>query len=173
VTLDKAALSPAARELRHRAHQALAQVAVDIGRRRTFNTAIAAVMKLLNAVGEYQELGEQARAVRHEALEIAVLSLSPIVPHVAHALWQELGHARAVIDEPWPQPDPEALAQSTVELVVQVNGKLRGRIQLAAGSAREVALEAALAEPAVQRFLEGKPVRKAIHVPDKLVNLVV
>jgi leucyl-tRNA synthetase len=173
VALDKAALSPAARELRHRAHQALAQVAVDIGRRRTFNTAIAAVMKLLNAVGEYQELGEQARAVRHEALEIAVLSLSPIVPHAAHALWQELGHSRAVIDEPWPQPDPEALAQSTVELVVQVNGKLRGRIQLAAGSAREVALEAALAEPAVQRFLEGKPVRKAIHVPDKLVNLVV
>jgi leucyl-tRNA synthetase len=171
--LDKQALSAAARELRHKTHQTLVKVTTDIGKRRTFNTAISAVMELLNAVGDYREQGEAAQAVRHEALEIAVLALSPIIPHAAHALWQSLGHTRAVIDEPWPQPDPAALTQSTVELVVQVNGKLRARIPLAAGSVREAALEAAMAEPTVQRFLEGKPVRKVIYVPDKLLNLVI
>jgi leucyl-tRNA synthetase len=110
--------------------------------------------------------------VRQEALEIAVLALSPIVPHITHTLWHGLGHERAIIDEPWPEPDAQALEQSMVELIVQVNGKLRGRLQLPAGAARETALEAALAEPSVQRFLDGRPIRKTVHVPDKLLNLV-
>ncbi len=171
--VDPPQLSEAGRELRRVVHQSLMKVTTDIGRRRTFNTAIAAVMELLNAVGHYQESGDAARAVRQEALEIAVLALSPIVPHVCHALWNELGHSGAVIDEPWPQTDPAALAQATVELVVQVNGKLRGRIRLAAGADRDSAVAAATADPDVQRFVAGKPLRKAIHVPDKLVNLVV
>jgi len=171
--LDPQALSAAGRELRHAAHQTLAKVTADIGRRRTFNTAIAAVMELLNAVARYDETDANARAVRHEALEIAVLTLSPIVPHIGHALWQELGHERALIDEPWPQPDAAALTQSLVELVVQVNGKLRGRVQLPPGAERQHALDAALADPAVRRFIGDKPIRRAIHVPDKLVNLVV
>jgi leucyl-tRNA synthetase len=171
--LDVTALSAAGRELRHAAHHTLAKVTADIGRRRTFNTAIAAVMELLNAIGRYGEADAAARAVRQEALEIAVLSLSPIVPHICHSLWHELGHHGAIIDERWPQPDPAAMAQSLVELIVQVNGKLRGRIQLPAGAERQVALDAALADPAVQRFVAGKPLRKAIHVPDRLVNLVV
>jgi leucyl-tRNA synthetase len=165
--------SEAGRALRRAAHQTLAKVTVDIGRRRTFNTAIAAVMELLNAVGHFQEHDEVARAVRHEALELAVLMLSPIVPHVCHSLWHALGHSGAVIDERWPEADPAALTQSMVELVVQVNGKLRARLALPAGAARELAIEAAMAEPAVQRFVAGKSVRKAIHVPDKLLNLVV
>jgi len=169
----EAAASEAGRALRHSAHQTLAKVALAIGRRRTFNTAIAAVMELLNAVGHYQERGEVAHAVRHEALEIAVLVLSPIVPHICHSLWFSLGHSSAIIDERWPEPDPQALAQTMVELVVQVNGKLRARMQLPAGTEREPAVEAALADPAVQRFVAGKSVRKAIHVPDKLVNIVV
>jgi leucyl-tRNA synthetase len=169
----ESAPSEAGRALRRAAHQTLAKVSSDIGRRRTFNTAIAAVMELLNAVGHYPERGELAHAVRHEALEIAVLVLSPIVPHICHSLWFSLGHSGAIIDERWPQPDALALAQAMVELVVQVNGKLRARIQLAAGAAREAAVAAALADPAVQRFVAGKAVRKAIHVPDKLVNLVV
>ena len=171
--LDVQALSSQGEELRHAAHQALAKVSGDIGRRRTFNTAIAAVMELLNAVGRYDEPEPQARAVRQEALEIAVLALSPMVPHISHALWHALGHERAVIDEPWPQPDPAALSQSLVELVVQVNGKLRGRVRLPPGAERQDALDAALADPSVQRFVAGKPIRRAIHVPDKLVNLVV
>jgi len=111
--------------------------------------------------------------VRHEALDIAVLVLSPIVPHICHSLWFELGHSTAVIDELWLQPDPKALLQAMVELVVQVNGKLRARVQLPTGTAREQAVDAALADPGVQRFVAGKTVRKAIHVPDKLVNIVV
>jgi leucyl-tRNA synthetase len=169
----EAAPSEAGRALRRAAHQTLLKVGGDIGRRRTFNTAIAAVMELLNAVGHYQERGELAHAVRHEALELAVLMLSPIVPHICHSLWLELGHQTAVIDERWPTPDPQALAQSTVTLVVQVNGKLRARLELPVGAARESAVDAALADPAVQRFIGGKIVRKAIHVPDKLLNLVV
>ncbi|MGH8143497.1 MAG: leucine--tRNA ligase [Steroidobacteraceae bacterium] len=170
---DPAALSSAARELRHTAHQTLAKVTADIGRRRTFNTAIAAVRELFNAIGHFTEAHAAARAVRQEALEIAVLSLSPIAPHICHVLWRELGHATAIIDERWPQPDPQALAQSVVELIVQVNGKLRGRVRLPAGAERQLALDAALADPTVQRFVAGKALRKAIHVPDKLVNLVV
>ena len=166
-------LSEAARELRRVAHQTLAKVTVDIGRRRTFNTAIAAVMELLNAVGHFQEHDDVARAVRHEALELAVLMLSPIVPHICHSLWQALGHPGAVIEERWPEADPAALTQSTMEVVVQVNGKLRARLRMPAGAARELAIEAAMADPAVQRFVAGKTVRKAIHVPDKLLNLVV
>jgi leucyl-tRNA synthetase len=171
--LDKSALSPAARELRHKTHQTLVRVTADIGRRRTFNTAIAAVMELLNAVGTYRESGASAHAVRQEALEIAVLSLSPIVPHVTHSLWHALGHAGALIDERWPEADSEALQQATVEVIVQINGKLRGKLQLPAGSQRERAVEAAVADPTVQRFIAGKEIRKVIHVPDKLVNLVV
>ena len=172
-TFDRAALSDGARALRHKTHQTVSKVTVDIGKRRIFNTAISAVMELLNAVAAYSEQGDAAHAVRQEALEIAVLALSPIVPHITHELWHALGHAGAVIDEHWPEPDADALAQSVVELIVQVNGKLRGRVQLAAGADRETALAAAMADPTVVRFVEGKPVRKAIHVPDKLVNLVV
>jgi leucyl-tRNA synthetase len=168
-----AVLSAAARELRRSAHQTLAKVTSDIARRRTFNTAIAAVMELLNAVGHYAESDDGARAVRQEALEIAVLALSPMVPHICHSLWHALGHTTAVIDEPWPEADREALAQALVELIVQVNGKLRGRVQLPAGAQRQLAVDAALADPDVQRFIAGKQVRRAVHVPDKLVNLVV
>jgi leucyl-tRNA synthetase len=169
----ESALSEAAKVLRRTSHQTLAKVSGDIGRRRTFNTAIAAVMELLNAVGHYQDRGETAHAVRHEALDIAVLVLSPIVPHICHSLWFSLGHGGAVIDERWPEPDQRALLQAMVELVVQVNGKLRARVQLPAGTEREQAVAAALADPGVQRFVDGKSVRKAIHVPDKLVNIVV
>jgi leucyl-tRNA synthetase len=130
-------------------------------------------MELLNATGHFMDGSPMARAVRQEALEIAVLGLSPIVPHIAHALWHALGHERAIIDERWPEADARALEQSMVELIVQVNGKLRGRLQLPAGADRDSALAAALAEPAVQRFVEGREIRKAVHVPDKLLNLVV
>jgi leucyl-tRNA synthetase len=166
-------LSTEARELRRSAHQTLAKVTGDIARRRTFNTAIAAVMELLNAVGHYTQSGDAARAVRQEALQIAVLALSPIVPHICHTLWHELGHATAIIDEPWPEPDRDALTQALVELIVQVNGKLRGRVRLPVGAQRQIAVDAALAQPDVQRFIGGKEVRRAVHVPDKLVNLVI
>jgi leucyl-tRNA synthetase len=171
--LDRSSLSALARELRHKTHQALAKVTADIGRRRTFNTAIAAVMELLNAVGQFHEQGANAQSVRQEALEMAVIALSPIVPHVSHALWNALGRRGAIIDECWPEPDREALLQATVEVIVQVNGKLRGKLQLPTGSPRDRALAAALADTNVARFVAGKDLRKVVHVPDKLINLVV
>ena len=161
------------RALRRQAHQTLGKVTDDIGRRRTFNTAIASVMELLNAVGRHPVVAALDRAVMHEALEIAVLSLSPIIPHVTHALWRELGHDTALIDEPWRAVDPAALESATLEHVVQVNGKLRARIMVAADADETAVREAALADPNVQRFVGGAPIRKVIVVPGKLVNIVV
>jgi len=145
----------------------------SVGRRRTFNTAIAAVMELLNSVSRSSGDNAGEHQARHEALEIAVQALAPIVPHIAHALWRALGHERAIIDEPWPEPDPAALLEDTVEMIVQVNGKLRGKVRVPAGAEEPVALELALAEPAVRRFLADQPPRKVVYVRGKLLNLVV
>ncbi len=123
--LDKSALNDAQRAIRRQAHQTLAKITDDIGRRRTFNTAIAAAMELLNALAKFPQLSPQDRSVMHEALEIVVLGLSPIIPHVTHALWRALGHRTALIDEPWTAVDAAALETSVTLMVVQVNGKLR------------------------------------------------
>jgi leucyl-tRNA synthetase len=170
--LDPAALDDAQRALRRLAHQTLAKVTDDMGRRRTFNTAIAAVMELLNAAGRFEDASPQGRAVAQEALEFALLMLSPIVPHATHVLWQELGHTGAIVDERWPEPDPEALQQDTVEVVVQVNGKLRSRLALSVGADEAAARVAALADPNVVKFVGDKPVRKVVYVPGKLINVV-
>lgn len=108
-----------------------------------------------------------------EALEIAVLALSPVVPHATHVLWRALGHERAVVDERWPAVDPRALERAEVEVVVQVNGKLRGRVTVAADADESTVRDAALAEPNVVKFMEGKPVRKFVYVRGKLANVVV
>ena len=171
--LDPAVLSAAQRALRRATHQALAKATDDIGRRRNFNTAIAACMELLNAVGRFEDRSAAGRAVRHEALEVITLVLAPIVPHLCHALWQALGHERAVVDERWPGVDADALVQDTVELVVQVNGKLRGRIQVVCGAEEAVVRATALGDEQVSRFVAGKPIRKVIVVPGKLINIVV
>ncbi len=172
VPLDKGALDESQRAIRRQAHHTLAKVTDDIGRRRTFNTAIAAVMELLNALVKFPQATPQDRSVMHEALEIAVLALSPIIPHVTHALWRALGHARALIDEPWTPVDPGALEQSTVEIVVQVNGKLRGRASVPADAGEEALREAALREPHVLKFVGSAPIKKVIVVRGKLVNIV-
>ena len=171
--LDAAALTGPQRELRRQAHQALAKATDDIGRRRNFNTAIAAMMELLNAIRGAEDSSPQGRAVRQEALAIEVLVLAPITPHLSHALWRALGHATAPIDERWPQPDAAALTQDTHDLVVQVNGKLRGHITVAVGADEAAVRAAALAAEAVKKFVADKPVRRVIVVPGKLVNVVV
>ena len=171
--LERATLDAGQRALRRQAQQTLAKVTDDIGRRRTFNTAIAAVMELLNAVSKFEADGAADRRVTQEALEIAVLSLSPIVPHVTHALWQALGHATALIDEPWMAVDAAALATSTLEVVVQVNGKLRSRISVPVDADDAALRAAALADPNVQKFVGAAAVRKVIVVRGKLVNVVV
>jgi leucyl-tRNA synthetase len=172
-TLDPASLDAGQRALRRQAHETLAKVTTDIGRRRTFNTAIAAVMELMNALGRANDDSPQGRAVMQEALDLTVLMLSPVVPHVCHALWRELGHAGMVVDERWPVPDPAALERDAVEVVVQVNGKLRGRVTVPVGADEATVRDAALADANVQRFMEGRPLRKFVYVPGKLANVVV
>ena len=161
------------RELRRKVHETLAKVTDDTERRQTFNTAIAAIMELSNAIGRFQDVSEQGRAVMHEALEAAVLLLSPIVPHICHNLWQQLGHAGAIIHAPWPKVDESALVRTTVEIVVQVNGKVRSKIEVAADADKDTLLHLALAEENVQKHIGDKTIRKHIAVPNKLLNIVV
>jgi leucyl-tRNA synthetase len=167
------ALNDAQRDLRRAVHQTIAKVSDDIGRRYTFNTAIAAVMELINKVSRFEALTDSDRAVVREALDAVVLMLSPIVPHICHSLWQILGHESAVVDAAWPEPDRDALQADTVEIIVQVNGKLRARIQSPAGASQDALQAAALDNENVRRFVADKDVRKVIVVPGKLVNVVV
>jgi leucyl-tRNA synthetase len=168
-----ASLTDSQRAMRRAAHATLAKVTDDYGRRRVFNTAIAAVMELMNTLAKFEDGSPQGRAIVQESLELIVQMLSPIVPHAAHALWQSLGHEDALIDRAWPKPDPEALVQDEIEIVVQVNGKLRGRVTVPAAASDEAVRTAALADPNVLKWTEGKAVRKVIVVKGKLVNVVV
>jgi leucyl-tRNA synthetase len=170
---DKSKLNPAQKEMRRIAHATLAKVSDDIGRRRSFNTAVAAVMELLNAISKFESSTLAGRVVAHEALEIAVMCLSPIIPHVTHELWQQLGHDTALATERWWAPDPDALVQDQIEISVQVNGKMRARVSVSAEATEEEAINAGLANPNVLKYVEGKPIRKAIYVKGKLVNIVV
>jgi len=171
--IDIAALSDEQKDLRRKTHQTIAKISDDIGRRYTFNTAIAASMELLNAVNRSNDSSTAGRAVVHEALESVVLMLSPMVPHICHELWSVLGHKTALIDVPWPVTDEQALEADLVEIVVQVNGKLRGRISVATDADNDSVGALALADPNVQRFVGDQEVRKTIVVPGRLVNIVV
>jgi leucyl-tRNA synthetase len=173
VDLDVDSLTATQKDLRRKTHQTIAKISDDIGRRYTFNTAIAASMELLNAVNRSDESSDEGRAVVQEALEAVVLMLSPMVPHICHELWSVLGHKTALIDVPWPNTDEQALEADLVEIVVQVNGKLRGRISVATGADRDSVITDALADPNVQRFLGDQEIRKTIVVPGRLVNIVI
>ena len=171
--VDPGALTAAQKELRRRAHETLSKADDDYGRRLAFNTVVSAVMELSNEIGRFEDDSEAGRAVVREALEIAVLVLSPIAPHVCHELWFALGHEEPLVDAHWPEVDPAALERDAVELVVQVNGKVRARVEVPAGADEETAKDRALAEENVRRFVDGKTLHKVILVPDKLLNLVV
>ncbi len=166
-------LTPPQQAIRRKVHETIAKVSDDVGRRYTFNTAIAANMELLNELSRFEDTSDQGRAVMQEALESVVLMLSPIVPHVAHVLWETLGYHQAVVDAPWPRHDESALVQAHIELVVQVNGKLRGRISVPRDSDQAQIEATALRNENVQRFIENKSVCKVIVVPARLVNVVV
>ena len=172
--VDPATLDAAQKTLRRQVHETIQKVGDDYGRRHSFNTAIAALMELLNHVGKFGDMGEQGRAVRHEAFEAIVLLLNPITPHASHALWQVLGHPETLLEDlPFPQADPAALVRDALTLAVQVNGKLRGTIEVAPDAPREAVEAAALAEPSVAQYVDGKEIRKLIVVPGKIVNIVV
>ncbi|MGA4448550.1 leucine--tRNA ligase [Ectopseudomonas chengduensis] len=170
--LDVNTLTDEQKAVRRAIHLAIKQASNDIGQHHKFNTAIAQVMTLMNVLEKAATATEQDRALVHEGLEIVTLLLAPITPHISHELWQRLGHADAVIDAQWPQVDESALVQDSLTLVVQVNGKLRGEIIVAASASREDVEAAARANENVLRFTEGLSIRKVIVVPGKLVNIV-
>jgi leucyl-tRNA synthetase len=161
------------KDLRFKLHRTIDKVGDDYGRRLQFNTAIAAVMELLNALTDIKEASPAARAVAQEVLEGAVLLLSPVVPHVTTALWAELRPGTRLIDQPWPGVDKSALVQDTVELVLQVNGKLRGHLAVPAAASKEEIEKIALASEGAVKFMEGRPAKKVVVVPGRLVNIVV
>jgi leucyl-tRNA synthetase len=170
--LITADLDDTQKAVRRKTHETIAKVDDDYSRRQTFNTAIAAVMELTNELGKLSDRSGQNLAVEREALRAAVLMLAPIVPHICHQLWQELGGAGSVMDHPWPELDESALVRDSIELVVQVNGKLRARMEVAANTDKDTIEALALGQDNVQKFLQGNTVRKVIVVPGKLVNIV-
>ena len=179
VTLEPEQLDKDARKLRSKLHQTIGSVGDDIGRRHTFNTAIAKVRELLNMMEKMSdtlEQSEQGRALKQNVLENVLLMLSPIIPHITHQLWQALGHSlehqKAIVDELWPQVDESALIEDSIEYVVQVNGKLRDKLEVAADADKETIEALALQTPGAIRNVEGKTIRKVIVVPGKLINIV-
>jgi leucyl-tRNA synthetase len=166
-------LSSELKALRFKLHKTIEKVADDYGRRLQFNTAIAAVRELLNLYETVKDRSPVARAVAQEVLEDAVLLLSPIVPHIATALWRELRPGTDLLDQPWPLVDANALVQDSVELVIQVNGKLRGHLHVPATASRDEIEKAAMSHEAVLKFTNGQPPKKVVVVPGRLVNVVV
>ena len=167
------ALSGSLKELRFKLHSTIAKVTDDYDRRQQFNTAIAAVMELLNQYDKTDASSDEGKAVAREVLETTIILLSPIVPHICETLWAELNAGSALWQQAWPQTDPAALVQTEMELMVQVNGKLRDKILVAADASEDDIQAVALANAGAIKFMEGKTPKKVIVVPKRLVNIVV
>ncbi|HIG44247.1 MAG: leucine--tRNA ligase [bacterium] len=170
--LDVASLSDTQKELRRRVHETVAKAGDDYGRRLSFNTVISSVMSLMNHVDKFKDDSPQGNAVIHEALNAVIVIMSPITPHISHELWQKMNEGKFE-DVEWLSVDESALAKTVVAMVVQVNGKLRGKFEIAADASRDEMEKAALSVENVDKFIENKTVRKVIVVPNKLVNFVV
>jgi leucyl-tRNA synthetase len=169
------ALDDAQKTLRREVHKVLQQADYDL-KRIQYNTVVSACMKMLNTLESAKLLdGVASDAVVAEGFSIFLRLLNPVAPHITHALWQDLGYAAAygdILNVQWPEVDPAALEQSEIEMMIQVNGKLRGSVKVAKDADKATIEAAALAEEAVQKFIEGTP-KKVIVVPGKLVNIVV
>ncbi len=171
--LDKASLTDEQRTFRRQVHQTIQKVSHDMGERIIFNTAIAANMELVNSLAKFTDTSDNGKAIRQEALEAIVLMLAPMVPHICHQLWRDLGYKQDVVSASWPKVDSAALEQDTIDLVIQVNGKLRSKISVSPTATSEEVQALALNDEHALRFIDGKPIRKVIVVPNKLVNIVV
>jgi len=176
---DAAALAPenlndTQKDLRRKTHETIAKVSKDYSERQTFNTAVAAVMELLNEINKLADRSTPENlAVEREALESALLLLAPIAPHICHILWTSFGHKTDILNADWPACDEAALTRSTVEIVIQINGKVRSKLQAAVDADQDTLVAEATAQDNVQRFMDGKAIRKVIHVPNRLLNIVV
>ncbi|MDO6444259.1 leucine--tRNA ligase [Colwellia sp. 1_MG-2023] len=172
VSLTGLTLNSAQKTLRRELHKTIHKVSDDIGRRNTFNTAIAAIMELMNHLSKASIDSTEDRAVMHEAIQALVLMLTPIVPHVCHHLWQMVGDGSPVENTLWPQVDEAALVEDEKLIIVQVNGKVRAKLTVAADASKEQVETMGLNEENVAKFIDGKTVRKVIYVPGKLLNIV-
>ncbi len=177
-TLDCTQLDEKQKNLRRKTHETINRVSKDFGERQTFNTAIAAVMELTNEISRLADRSSaQGLATEREALETAILLLNPITPHICHHLWLALKHSQSetkeILDAHWPRVDEQALTRDSVTVVVQVNGKVRAQLDAPVDCDQNTLQTEALKNENVVRFMEGKAVRKVIHVPNKLLNLVV
>jgi len=175
VDFNSIELSEAQKHVRYSTHSALGKISDDYSRRLTFNTAIAAVMGLINDIYKFAESNnnEIDNAVISEALSVVVVVLSPVTPHICHELWQHLGHEEAVIDATWPQVDKSALSRSSVLIVLQVNGKLRAKLEVDKDIDQKSLEHLALTHDSVQKYISAGEVKKVIVVPGRLVNIVV
>ncbi|NNE37586.1 MAG: class I tRNA ligase family protein, partial [Gammaproteobacteria bacterium] len=171
--LDPASLDINQKNARTKIHKTIEKVNDDIGRRYTFNTAIAAVMELINVLTKLDANEQQSKLILKEGLETTLLLLAPIVPHITQALWTHLGHNGLIMDAVWPEADRQALEKNEIEIIIQVNGKLRGKVMVSTAADDDTVKSMALANENVSRFIDGKEVRKTIVVPGKLVNIVV
>jgi len=169
--LDVAKLNTEQKDVRRQLHQTIAKVGDDIQRRYSFNTAIASLMELFNALQNLDDKPENF-ALKHEAFTAMSLMLAPIVPHFSQALWEDFSQDGLIIDAAWPSVDESALVQDSFEMVIQVNGKVRAKVKVAADAQKDVIEAQALADENVQKFIDGKTVRKIIVVPKRLVNIV-
>ena len=169
---DVSGLSNEQKALRREVHKTIAKVTDDLGRRNTFNTAIAAVMELMNKLAKAPLANDSDKAVLFEAIKAVVIMLTPITPHVCHELWGQLGQDGDVVDATWPQADESAMVEDEKLIVLQVNGKVRGKITVAADAEEETIKELGMADDNVARFLADKTVRKVIFVKGKLLNIV-
>jgi leucyl-tRNA synthetase len=167
------ALDASQKELRRQIHDTIAKVSDDISRRYTFNTAIAAIMELTNHLSRFDDQSEQGRAVMNEAWLAIIRMLNPITPHICEELWALLGQQGALYSTNWPQTDESARVRSQITLVVQINGKVRAKLELEPGLEKDAVVELALGLDNVQRHMDDKAIRKVIHIPDRLLNIVV
>jgi leucyl-tRNA synthetase len=173
IKMVSADLNEAQKAMRYKLHETIKKVSDDYGRRLTFNTAIAANMELLNTVVKFNDDSLIGHNIKQEVYDNMVLMLAPIIPHLCHQLWQELGHEDIILDAVWPQLDETALVQESIEMVVQVNGKLRAKIQVSADTDKVSCEAMAVGNEQIRKFIGDQAIRKVIVVPNKLVNIVI
>jgi leucyl-tRNA synthetase len=161
------------REMLRALHGAIKKVTEDVENRFNFNTAVSAIMELVNALYQYKDMGAMDPGVMRECLEQLIRLTAPFAPHIAEELWRELGHEGSVHEETWPAYDEAALARDEIEVVFQVNGKVRGRLTVPATMEQSEVQETILAMERAKEAIGGKTVVKVINVPGKLVNIVV
>jgi leucyl-tRNA synthetase len=170
ISTDWSGLTEQDKALRRKSHETLGRADDDFGRRIQFNTVVSGAMELVNSLYKYE--GNNASVV-HEALSVVSLMLSPIAPHICHALWQQLGYDHAMHQAQWMQVDESALIKDSFQIVAQVNGKVRGQVTVNADASKEEIIQQVKDSQNVERFINDKEIRKEIYVPGRLVNLVV